>query len=422
MSAAAHARPPATETEFRPQLRSQTEFGNENREECSPSRSLRSYSMHSLFLSSVVLLLLAPLLHAAAFSPGENVRVTTGEMLLFKDENFQPAAKGQEFTVLKYDAVARRVFVSYLKDDDSLVAVSLPADVLEPAPPNAWTDLVKGAQAFRDQRPPEAARLFQRAAQDAALKPLATSFTARIASGAPALRELTAQLAKSGLPSLALPLDEGTDRLSAAPPTKLDRTDLAKRVTVSQNAFQRARQSLARHRLLEAARHLATGLAAEPGHFAMKALDARNQRDLADAQGMLEDAEKMRRFHKGTVHAMTAIENGLKLCADHGKLRALKQEMSAEFEERTSPPVTPAFLAAMKVKGTGETLSEGRQLYTTRCAECHDLELLDSRSMDGWTRIVGAMSGRANLKGGEQARILEYLGVATAAVAAGVGE
>ena len=376
-----------------------------------------TYALHALFT-----LLLAPLLHAATFSPGDSVRVTKGEMLLFKGQNFQPAAKGQEFTVLKFDAVAHRVFVSYLKDDDSLVAVSLPAEVLEPAPLNAWADLVKGAQAFRDQRQPEAARLFQRAAQDAAIKPLATSIAARLAAGAPAMRELTAQLATAGLPSLALPLDEGTDRLASATPTKLDRADLAKRVAVSHNAFMRARQSLARHRLIEASKHLETGLAAEPGHLAMKALDARNQRNLADAQGMLEDAEKMRHFHKGTVHAMTAIENGLKLCADHVKLRALKQEMSAEFEERTSPPVTPAFLAAMKVKGSGETLIEGRKLYTTRCAECHDLEMLDSRSMDGWTRIVGAMSGRANLKGSEQARIMEYLNVATAAVAAGVSQ
>ena len=378
---------------------------------------LNSYGLHTLFA-----LLLYPLLHAAAFSPGESVRVTKGEMLLFKGENFQPAAKGQEFTVLKHDTAAHRVFVSYLKDDDSLVAVSLPAEVLEPAPPNAWADLVKGAQAFRDQRQPEAARLFQRAAQDGAIKPLAISIAARVAAGAPAMRELTAQLAKSGLPSLALPLDEGTDRLRPAPPTKLDRADLTKRVTASQNAFMRARQSLARHRLIEAAKHLETGLTAEPGHLAMKALDARNQRDLADAQGMLEDAEKMRHFHKGAVHAMTAIENGLKLCADHVKLRALKQEMNAQFEERTSPPVTPAFLSAMKVKGSGNTLIEGRKLYTTRCAECHDLEMLDSRSMDGWGKAVAGMAGRANLKGSEQARIMEYLGVATAAVAAVAGQ
>ena len=377
----------------------------------------------------LIFLLLCAQLHAATFPPGESVRVTKGEMLLFKGENFQPAAKGQEFTVLKHDAATHRVFVSYLKDDDSIVAVTLPDEVLEPAPPNAWADLVKAAAAFRGQRHDEAARLFQRAAQDASVKPLATPIATRAATartgnptGLQAMRDFTAQLAKSGLPTLALPLDEGTDRLGPAPHTKLDRADLARRVTVSQNAWMRARQSIARHRLIEAAKHLETGLAAEPGHLAMKALDARNKRDLDEAQGMLEDAEKMRHFQKGAVHAMTAIEHGLKLCADHAKLRALKQEMSVQFEERTSPPITPAFLAAMKVKGAGETLVEGRKLYTTRCAKCHDLEMLDSRSMDGWVKAVATMAGRANLKGSEQARILEYLGVATAAVAAGVGQ
>ena len=377
-------------------------------------------------------LVLALRVHALAFSPGENVRVTKGEMLLFKGENFQPAAKGQEFTVLKHDTAARRVFVSYLKDDDSLVAVTLPENVLEPAPPSPWADLVKGTAAFRDQRPAEAARLFQRASQNPTLKSLATGIAARVAAAhppalrdiahPPALRDIAAQLAKSGLPTLALLLDEGTDRLPQSPPTKLDRADLAKRVTASQNAFLRTRQSLARRRLEEAAKHLEAGLAAEPAHPEMKALDARNKRDLEEAQKLLASANKMRSFQKGAVHAMTAIENGLKLCADHTELRALKLEMNALFEERTSPQITPAFLAAMRVKGSGETLAEGRQLYTTRCAECHDLEMLDSRSMDGWSKAVASMSRRANLKDSEQARILEYLGVAVAAVAAGVGQ
>ena len=368
-------------------------------------------------------LVLALRVHALAFSPGENVRVTKGEMLLFQGENFQPAARGQEFTVLQHDTAARRVFVSYLKDDDSLVAVTLPENVLEPAPPSPWADLVKGTASFRDQRPADAARLFQRASQDPKLKSLATGIAARVAAAnPPALRDIAAQLAKSGLPSLALLLDEGTDRLPQSPHTRLDRADLTKRVTASQNALLRARQSLARHRLEEAAKHLEAGLAAEPAHPEMKALDARNKRDLDEARKLLDSANEMRRFQKGAVHAMTAIENGLKLCADHTELRALKQEMSIMFEERTSPQITPAFLSAMKVQGTGETLAEGRKLYTTRCAECHDLEMLDSRSMDGWSKAVAAMSRRANLKDSEQARILEYLGVAVAAVAAGVGQ
>ena len=369
----------------------------------------------------LVLVLLVVRADAATFSSGETVRVTKSEMLLFKGENFQPAAKGQEFTVLKYEAATRRVFVSYLKDDDTLVAVTLPAEVVEPSPPGAWAAMVKGVTALRDQRPAEAARSLQSAGQDAALKPIATAIAGR-GTNPPALRELAAQLAKSGLPSIALPLDETADRLAQSPPTKLDRVAIAKLATASQNAFMHARQSIARHRLIEAAKYLESGLAAEPAHPEMKALDARNKRNLAEAESLLDSANEMRRFHKGAVHAITAIENGLKLCADHVKLRALKQEMNAQFEERTSPPITPAFLAAMKIKGTGESLTEGRNLYTTRCTECHDLEMLDSRSMDGWSKAVAGMSRRANLKDAEQSKIMEYLGIATAAVAAGVGQ
>ena len=151
----------------------------------------------------VLALVLAVQVQAAAFSPGENVRVTKGEMLLFNGENFQPAAKGQEFTVLKHDSAAHRVFVSYLKDDDALIAVTLPDNVVEPAPPNAWDDLVKGAAAFRSQRPAEAVRLFQRAAQDPKLKPLATASANQATAANPrTLRDFAEQLAKSGRPSL----------------------------------------------------------------------------------------------------------------------------------------------------------------------------------------------------------------------------
>ena len=126
----------------------------------------------------------------------------------------------------------------------------------------------------------------------------------------------------------------------------------------------------------------------------------------------------MRHFNKGEVHALTAIEHGLKLCADHPQLLALKKEMSSAFEERTSPPVTTAFLAAAKVSTPLAALTEGHQLYTTRCAECHDLELIDSRGMGGWQKAVAGMSRRANLTAPQQARILDYLAAAQNSVAA----
>ena len=241
------------------------------------------------------------------------------------------------------------------------------------------------------------------------------------APGLQAMRNLAGQLAKAGLPCLALPLDAGTDRLGQAVPSKLDRDDLGKRATVSQNAFLWSRQAMARHRMVEAAKHLEEGLRAEPGNPEVKRLQAKVKRDTDEAQVLLETANRMRRFEKGAVHAMSAIDDGLKLCADHAGLRALRQEMSAQFEERTSPQMTPAFLAAAGIKGSADLLAEGRKLYTTRCTECHDLEMLDTRSISGWEKAVGGMARRANLSSSEQARIMEYLGVAVAGVAAGAG-
>ena len=107
-------------------------------------------------------------------------------------------------------------------------------------------------------------------------------------------------------------------------------------------------------------------------------------------------------------HALTALEMGLKLCADHPQLLALKKEMSGAFEERTSPPVTPAFLTAAG-GGDAKALAEGHSLYTNRCTECHDLELIDSRTMSSWEKMVGSMSRRAGLDGAQQAQILAYI-------------
>ena len=45
-------------------------------------------------------------------------------------------------------------------------------------------------------------------------------------------------------------------------------------------------------------------------------------------------------------------------------------------------------------------------------------EMLDSRSLDGWQKMVGSMSRRAGLTGPEQARILDYLAAALRAVEA----
>ena len=383
----------------------------------------------------------APLLAATSLAPGDFVRVTKSEMLMFEGKNLLRAPKGQELTVLKHDAIQKRVFVSFLKDDGTLVAVTLPDDAVEPAAPSASQDLLKGVEAFRDQRYDESKRLLLRAAQDKPTAPLAGALSARIngaltgaaqgRGGTPAgkqafsttlqgLRDTAEQLNKAGMPSLALALDEGADRLGgAASASKLNRADLTKRAAISQRAILRARQAIGLKRLVEAAKAIEEGLQAEPAQPDLKAFQSRAQGDIDEAQKLYVTANKMRRFDGGVIHALSAIDDGLKLCADHAKLRELRKELNASFEERTSPPVTPAFLAAAKVSTPRQQLEEGRRLYTNRCTECHDLEMLDSRSLGAWEKMVGGMSRRANLSGAEQARILDYLAAAQKTVESG---
>ena len=173
---------------------------------------------------------------------------------------------------------------------------------------------------------------------------------------------------------------------------------------------------MALHKLVEASKEIEEGLAAEPARTELKTSQAKVKKDLDEAKSRYEQADKMRRFPKGEVHALTAIEHGLKLAADYPQLVALKKEMSSAFEERTAPPVTPEFLAAAKVSTPRTALEEGHKLYTTRCTECHDLELIDSRGASGWQRTVQGMSRRANLSDREQQRILDYLAAAQISV------
>lgn len=362
---------------------------------------------------------------------GELVRLTRGESLQFQGKELASVPKGEEFSVLKHDTVKKLLFVEYYKDDGTLIAVTAPAESFEAVPPDGWTDLLKGAEAFRDGRSEDAKRLLARAAQDEQLKALASALAPRLNGGLMAaaaargsaspgltaalqgLRDTAVQLAQTGHLSLALPIDEGVDRIPSAPPTKLDRADIAKRAMTSSRAFGRARQAAALHKLFAANKLIEEGLEAEPNRPDLKALAVRIAKDIEEADGNYKNANSMRRIQpKGTIHALTAIEMGLKVCADHPRLRALKTEMQGAFEERTSPPVTPAFLSLAGSGASKDALAEGHKLYTTRCTECHDLELLDSRSMTAWRSIVGGMSRRAKITDAQQERILDYIAVA----------
>ena len=382
---------------------------------------------------------------ARALVVGDPVRVTRSEMLLFQGKNLAGAAKGQEFTLLKHDAAKKQVFVSFMKDDGTLVAATLPDEAVEPGVVRATSDLVRGVEAFRDQRYDEAKRLLTRAALDKQHAALAGALFTRVngafgsaslARTSPAakqaatttlqtLRDTAEGLAKAGMTRLALALDEGTDRLGAqvpgltVPATKVDRADLTKRAAISQRETMLARQSFALKQLVAASKHVAAGLEAEPAHDELKAMQPLVQKDLEEADTLCKTAKKMQRQPNGAVHALSAIDDGLKLCTDHADLRELRKTLAAAFEEKTSPQVTPAFVSIAKAGTSAPMLDEGRKLYTVRCTECHDLEMLDGRTLTSLSGMVGSMSRRAGLSDAEKTRILDYIAAAKTVVDAG---
>lgn len=397
-----------------------------------PSFSIARFLAASLLLSVSA--------NALTFSPGEIVRVAKGEMLQFQGKNFLPAPKGQEFTVLKYEPMQNIAYVAFFKEDGSLIAVSLPANAVEPAAPNAWTDLLRGTEAFRDARYDEARRLLTRAAQEPKYRTLATTVSARLTgyfaavgqASTPAgrqalgtvilgLRDTAAEFVKDGYLCLALPLDEVAEKAAKqlsggtaipALASKIDRADVEKKVATSQRCVARARQAMSLRRYVEAKKTIAEGLAAEPERPELKQFEKETAKAVAEGDENFANADRMRKFPNGTPHALTALEHGLKACADHPKLLALKKEMSGAVEARTAPPVSPALLTAARANSPLAVIEEGRTLYTTRCAECHDLELLDSRSVSSWEKAVAGMSGRAKLNDAQKSRIMEYITVA----------
>jgi hypothetical protein len=364
---------------------------------------------------------------ANVFVPGELVRVTRGEMLQADGKNFVGAAKGQEFPVIEQDATRGVVAVPYYKKDGPPITVTISADAVEAAPLDGWDDLLASFEAFRDQHYDLSHSFLARSAQDEKLRALDAALAPRLQAAASTrstaslaiLRDTAAALEKLGYSCLALALDEGVDRIggASAPPTKLNRDDLTQRVEKSTRAVARARQAIAMHCLINARAEIRAGLEAEPNRPELKAMQPKVDKDIEEAAQRCADADRMRRIFKGTPHALTALEMGLKICADHPDLLALKKDMGEAFEERTAPPVTSAFMTAAG-GGDQNALAEGHSLYTNRCTECHDLELVDSRTKDSWEKMVSSMSRRAGLTDAQQSRILDYIAAAQKVVEA----
>jgi len=368
------------------------------------------------------------------FSKGHPVQLTRSESLMLDGRYHAGGPKGQEFIVLQHDQRRGIVFVPFVKDDGSVIALSVPSDALEPSPQDAWSDLLRGVESFRDGQYDQARRFLLRAAQEEEYRALATSISARVnaaliakqradagqpqmlTSALQPLRDGAEQLTKIGHYTLAFALDQGADRLAAgiagAPQSKLNLPEVNQRVATATKGLARARQALALHKSHKASSLIAEARKADPARPDLEKLEKRIEADLKEAEERFAAAQSMRRFKKGAVHALTAIEHGLKRAADHPKLLTLRKEMESLFEERTAPPVTPQLISASGSSLSAKVLEDGHRLYTTRCTECHELELLDSKSMPNWRTAVAGMARRANLTPAEEARILDYLSVA----------
>ena len=78
------------------------------------------------------------------------------------------------------------------------------------------------------------------------------------------------------------------------------------------------------------------------------------------------------------------------------------------------PAITPALIAnARPDHASAKDLATGRNLFVSRCLECHTLPSVTKHSPDEWPTLVSRMSGRANLSASDQSAIIAYLRAAS---------
>jgi hypothetical protein len=238
-------------------------------------------------------------------------------------------------------------------------------------------------------------------------------------------RNTTVELANRGYASLAYSFEEGLDRLGTRvlpkiegapagrpelPSSQLSKDELADKARLAAFSIVRCRQAMAVRRMVEAKSYTEEGLRAEPSRPELKAMQTKAEAEIRDAEDRYNAALSNQK--RNLPQALLALERGLKTCADLPQLLKLRDELSGALEEKTAPPVTPAFLSATKSTVEPARLEEGRQLYTTRCTQCHDLEMLDSRSASSWKSEVSSMARRAKINDAQQGVIVEYLAAA----------
>jgi hypothetical protein len=78
------------------------------------------------------------------------------------------------------------------------------------------------------------------------------------------------------------------------------------------------------------------------------------------------------------------------------------------------PTITPALIAnASPDHASARDLATGRNLFVSRCVECHTLPSVTKHSPGEWPHLVSRMAGRANLSASEQSAVIAYLRAAS---------
>ncbi len=81
------------------------------------------------------------------------------------------------------------------------------------------------------------------------------------------------------------------------------------------------------------------------------------------------------------------------------------------------PVVSPSLIASARLdRLSAQELSMGREVFVSRCLECHTLPSVAKYSRNQWPHLVARMAGRANLTTFDQRAVTGYLRAASAIV------
>ncbi len=83
--------------------------------------------------------------------------------------------------------------------------------------------------------------------------------------------------------------------------------------------------------------------------------------------------------------------------------------MSCQTDNLKTAPQVSALSPAARGSASVATLHAGRQVFVTRCVECHLLQPIEEHSERRWHEIIATMAPRAKLMPAERLALETYL-------------